>query len=78
MINLIIGIVGMILIVVGFVLDEFWDKFNQDTVRYNLINLVGAGLLIYYAFSLKSWPFGILNGVWVVAAGVKLIKIVKN
>ena len=78
MIDLIIGISGMILIVVGFVLDEFWDKFNQDTIRYNLINLFGSGLLIYYAYSLRSWPFIILNVVWFLAAGVKLIKITKT
>ena len=75
---LVIGVIGMILIVVGFVLDEFWDKFNPNTVRYNLINLFGSALLIYYAFSLNSWPFIVLNVVWFLAASVKLVKIVKD
>tara|TARA_Y100000034_G_scaffold126283_1_gene177284 strand:- start:168 stop:404 length:237 start_codon:yes stop_codon:yes gene_type:complete len=78
MIDLIIGVVGMLFILIGFVLEEFWNKFNQDTIAYNLLNILGAGLLIYYAYSLRSWPFGILNGVWVLAALVKLIKILKK
>ena len=78
MMYLVIGVIGMILIVVGFVLDEFWDKFNPNTVRYNLINLFGSALLIYYAFSLNSWPFIVLNVVWFLAASVKLVKIVKD
>ncbi|MBU0459406.1 MAG: hypothetical protein KKH52_03220 [Nanoarchaeota archaeon] len=78
MIELLIGIVGMVLIVVGFVLDEFWNKFNQNTVRYNIVNICGSLLLIYYAFSLNSWPFIILNVVWFLAALIKLVKIMKK
>ncbi len=78
MIELIIGIVGMLFILVGFVLDEFWDKFNQNTIIYNVFNIIGAGMLIYYAFSLDGWPFVVLNSAWVLAAGIKLVKILKK
>ena len=78
MINLIIGIVGMCFILVAFILDEFIKKFNQDTIQYNSLNIIGAGLLIYYAFSLSSVPFMILNVVWLVVASFKLTRILRS
>jgi hypothetical protein len=78
MINLIIGIIGMILILMAFILDEFVDKFNQNTLQYNLTNILGSGLLTYYAYTLNSVPFIILNIAWFLAAGYKLIRIVRK
>ncbi len=78
MIDLIIGIVGMTFILVAFILDEFVKKFNQNTIQYNSLNIIGAGLLTYYAFSLNSWPFMVLNVVWLVVAGFKLTRIVRK
>ena len=75
MIDILIGILGMLFILIGFILDEFYKNWQQDTIRYNLVKVLGAGLLIYYAFTLDSWPFMILNGVWFLIAGFKLIKI---
>ena len=73
--NLIIGTIGMLLILTAFITDEFLKKWNQDTIRYNILNLVGAGLLTYYAFTLNSWPFITLNGVWFGVAVYKLSRI---
>jgi hypothetical protein len=78
MIDLIIGIIGMTFILIAFILDEFVRKFNQNTVQYNLLNIIGAGLLTYYAFSLNSWPFLILNVVWLVVASIKLTRIIRD
>ena len=78
MINLYLGILGMILILVAFILDEFYKKFNQDTINYNLINVVGSGLLTYYAYTISSIPFLILNLVWLTVAVIKLAKIIKK
>ncbi len=78
MIEMIIGIIGMTFILVSFVLDEFWKKFNQDTIVYNTMNIIGSGMLVYYAFTLKGWPFFILNSVWLIAAGIKLGKILNK
>jgi hypothetical protein len=75
MINLIIGITGMFFILLGFILDEFFKKWNQDTVQYNVLNIIGSLLLTYYAYTLNSWPFLILNVVWFIVAGYKLIRI---
>ena len=75
MIPAIIGFLGMSSILMAFVLDEFYKKWNQNTTHYNLLNLLGSGLLIYYAYTLSSIPFMILNGAWFITAGIKLWKI---
>lgn len=74
----IIGLVGMLCILVAFVLDEFWKKFNQETVQYNLLNALGAGMLVYYGYVSAVWPFVILNLFWCVAAIVKLGRVLKK
>jgi len=68
----------MLFILAAFILDEFVRKFNQDTVQYNVLNIIGAFLLIYYAFSLNSLPFIILNVVWLTVAGFKLVRILRS
>ena len=75
--SIVAGIIGVFCILVAFLLDEF-SKINTKTVSYNLLNILGSGLLMYYAYTLESWPFVALNGVWLIAAVIKLIKISKN
>jgi hypothetical protein len=72
-ITFIIGIIGMSFILLAFILDEFVKKFNQDTIQYNLLNILGSSLLAYYAFVNEVWPFLILNLLWFLVAGYKLI-----
>lgn len=74
--NLSLGILGMVLILIAFILDEFVKRWGQDTIFYNVLNILGGSLLVYYAWQLQGWPFLILNAVWVVVAVVKLVKIV--
>jgi len=76
-INLLLGVAGMLFILAAFVMDEFYKTWSQDTLRYNIFNLLGSGVLIYYAFTLGSIPFLILNGVWFITAVIKLVKISK-
>lgn len=71
-ISFIIGVLGMLLILLAFVFDEFVRNFNQNTAIYNVINIFGSGMLVYYAFSIHSWPFIILNAVWLIVAIIKL------
>ena len=58
-----IGIIGAMLILVGFVLNEL-HKLDQDSLAYDLINLVGSCLLTIYAWLLGSIPFFVLNMIW--------------
>lgn len=76
MINTIIGIIGLLFILSAFILDEFSKKFNQDTVQYNVFNMIGSALLAWYAYTLNGWPFVVLNIVWFLVAGYKLVKII--
>jgi len=71
----IIGLFGMAFILIAFILDEFYKKFNQDTIKYNIINILGSGLLAYYSIMIAAWPFLILNAVWFIAASYKLVRI---
>ena len=73
--SLVAGIIGVVCILIAFILDEFYKKVNSETVPYNLLNIMGSGLLMYYAYTLQSWPFVALNAVWLIAAGIKLVKI---
>ena len=75
--SLIIGTLGVIFILVAFMLDEFYKKINSETVTYNALNIIGSGLLTYYAFSLQSWPFVALNAMWLLVAVIKLLKIAR-
>lgn len=72
MIDLYLGIIGMVCILTAFILNEFVKSYNANTLVFNLINLVGSGLLIYYAYTLQSIPFLILNGVWFATAVFKI------
>ncbi len=76
--DLIIGISGVIFILTAFILDEFYKRFNSETVLYNLLNIAGSGLLMYYAYSLQSWPFVFLNAVWMAVAMIKIVRIVQR
>lgn len=74
MINLyvIVGIIGMIFLLTAFALNLF-KKVTQDSSIYNIFNIIGAGLLAYYAYALNSIPFLILEAVWILFAVYKLI-----
>ena len=63
MINLIIGFGGMTLILIAFICNQI-HKWKDDDLIYDLFNAVGSLGMVYYAYSLKSWPFLILNGIW--------------
>jgi len=76
--TLILGLIGTAFILVAFILDEFYKVFNQNTVRYNLFNIIGSLLLVYYSLVFRAWPFVVLNGVWLIVAMIKLIKILKK
>lgn len=67
----------MLLILIAFIMDEFYKRWNQDTLKYNIINLFGSGILMYYAVALRSIPFLILNGVWFITSIIKIFKISK-
>ncbi|MBS3169795.1 hypothetical protein J4210_04885 [Candidatus Woesearchaeota archaeon] len=76
--SLYFGIIGMLFILVAFILDEFFKAWQQNSMKYNLLNIIGSGLLAYYAFTISSWPFIILNVAWFSAAGYKLVVLMRK
>lgn len=73
MIELIIGILGMLCIIIAFILEDF-GKIHRGGEVYNILNLVGAILLIYYAFTNDAIVFIILNIFWAVIAIYFLVR----
>ena len=73
--ELIIGIIGMFLILIAFVLDEFNRKFNSENVWYNVMNFIGSGFLMIYAYALRGWPFLLINGVWCIVSLFKMLEL---
>jgi len=63
----IIGVVGAIVILVAFFLNET-HRISDDDLIYDCLNLVGTLFLVIYAIELKSLPFLILNSIWFVVA----------
>lgn len=61
---LIIGIAGMFLVLVGFLMVQT-HRWTPDDMGFDLANLIGSGGLMYYAYTGSAWPFFILNGVFV-------------
>ena len=62
-ITLIIGSVGVVLILIAFVLNQF-HKWKQDYLIYDLFNLVGGILLYIYASKIGSYPFIVFSIAW--------------
>ena len=78
MLDLILGLLGMALILTAFILEEFFKKFNPNTLKFNLLNLFGSLLMSYYAYSIFAWPFLVLNLVWFCTAGYKSLRLWKK
>jgi len=68
-----LGLLGSILILIGFILNEF-GKLLATNWRYDMLNAIGGGLLLAYAIQDRAWPFVLLNGVWTLVALRDLIK----
>lgn len=63
----IIGVTGALIILISFILNQF-HKLDNDSVAYDLANLIGGTLLAFYAYLLSSIPFLVLNIVWAAVA----------
>lgn len=58
-----IGLIGAVLVLVAFVLNE-WGRLDRDDISYDALNAIGGACLAYYAYLLGSIPFLILNLIW--------------
>lgn len=74
---LLIGTAGMVLLLAAFAANllGWWDETEP---RYAAANLVGAGLLLVYAYALRSYPFLVLEAVWAGFAAYRLVGLVQD
>ncbi len=72
-----LGITGAGIVLFGFVLNQFGILSTKSRI-YDLLNVVGPGILVVYAILLDSVPFLILNVVWAVASAYSFSKTFKK
>jgi len=69
----IINSLGVSLILLAFLLLTL-KKVTPQSVAYNLLNLVGAGLACYGSVLINAMPFVILEAIWCLVAVYGLIR----
>ena len=69
------GTVGLILLLVTFILN-IAKKIKRNSKIYNSLNFLGAGLLVYYSYTINSRIFFILELIWALVALYFLIKLI--
>jgi len=75
-VNLYIGILGMLLLLTAFALNLL-KVVCENSVSYILLNIFGAGISTYYAYTLDAIPFIILEAVWCLFAVYKLVAVLR-
>lgn len=68
-----IGVLGASLILSAFVGGEL-KRFTSESVWYDILNMLGSAALLYYAYLLDSWPFMLLNAVWLLFAAKDMVR----
>lgn len=58
-----IGVLGAAMLLLAFILNQL-HIWKDEYFIYDLCNMIGGGLLVWYALLLSSYPFAVLNGVW--------------
>lgn len=67
MIELIIGSIGAFLILLAFILNQV-HKWKDTDLKYDVVNTLGSFLLVVFAWMTRSWPFLVLNTVWLLVS----------
>lgn len=62
-----VGVAGATIVLIAFILGQL-NKLPHTDVRYDVLNAVGSALLLWYAYLLSSYPFMILNSVWLLVS----------
>jgi hypothetical protein len=72
-----IGAGGAALLLAAFALNEFHILDGESRI-YQVINLLGAALLTWYAILLHSAPFIVLEGIWTVVALWQFVRLAQK
>ena len=71
----VVEIVGALTVLVAFAAAQA-GRLRQRTVTYQLLNLIGSGVLATIAMVQSSWGFLLLEGSWAVISLLGLINLV--
>lgn len=67
MVSLIIGVIGFAFLLIGYILSLF-GVIDQESLYFNLLNFIGAVLLVYYVNGYGYMSITILPGIWALVA----------
>jgi hypothetical protein len=70
----IIASIGVIILLIAFLLN-LNKRLSANSKAYTFMNFVGAGLCCYASWTVRFYPFIILEGVWAFVALVSLFKV---
>lgn len=70
----IIASIGVIILLIGFMLNLF-KKLSADSKVYASLNFVGAAMCGYSSYLISFYPFVILEGIWAFVALISLFKV---
>ena len=73
----IFGMLGLGILLLAFILNHGKHK-KRFTFTYNSLNFIGSLMLVYYAYTINSIVFIILNITWAVIALYFIAKKIKN
>ncbi len=72
-----VGIAGAVLLIGAFYLAQV-NRWKADDFAYDAANFFGSLLLVIYATWIMSWPFLILNTVWMIVSLFDMIRDIKR
>lgn len=72
-----IGSIGVALILLAYILN-IGDRVDSKDLSFILLNLIGASLACLASILIEYIPFVILEGAWIIASLLSLIKYFKN
>ncbi|TCC23529.1 CBU_0592 family membrane protein [Kribbella speibonae] len=73
----VVEIVGALTILVAFAAAQA-GKLQQRTITYQLLNLLGSGVLATIASVQQSWGFLLLEGSWAVISLLGLLNLLRR
>lgn len=68
------GNIGVVMILVAYFLVST-GRMKSMSPRYQVLNLVGAAVLVVYSIALAAWASVALNAIWAVIALVSLVRL---